>query len=518
MAITVNIGGVNFSVPETGERSWGQNTTDLLVALADASYLILGGNIPLTSEADFGATAGLKAIYFASRSANVAQSGAFRLANLDNLTWRNFANSADLNLTTDASDRLTFEGSVLAYTSELPVVPVDSVFGRTGAVVAESNDYTWAQIDKTVSDIADITNKSHTSLTDVGVNTHAQIDAHIADTNNPHRVTAAQVGLGNVDNTSDADKPVSTAQQAALDLKQDDVVTTRGDVIVGDATGAASRVGLGASGQVLTSDGTDAVWADATGGGGGLEIVNVADGVGLLNAEIGKRYQVDTTTVPLTINLPDLSGIAPADEGLALIEIVDCAGTAHTNFIDVQCDPADTIEFQDGTADTQLTIDMQGQSVTLGRAGANTWCQSSGLQPSGGGGGSVMPDKFQRKYIQADEVANSTNFSNFNNLVVGRTYRADLNMHMELSSTGSSFVIIDVKHGGNTIDRVTVNDDNNQITRSTHSTSVTFEATTTTVQLDAQIQNGFLRGNGLANESSWTLTELNSTSETTDFT
>ena len=38
---------------------------------------------------------------------------------------------------------------------------------------------------------------------------------------NPHGVTAAQVGLGNVDNTSDADKPVSTAQQAALDLKYD---------------------------------------------------------------------------------------------------------------------------------------------------------------------------------------------------------------------------------------------------------------------------------------------------------
>ena len=34
---------------------------------------------------------------------------------------------------------------------------------------------------------------------------------HLTDYNNPHRVTAEQVGLGNVDNTSDADKPVSTA-------------------------------------------------------------------------------------------------------------------------------------------------------------------------------------------------------------------------------------------------------------------------------------------------------------------
>lgn len=45
------------------------------------------------------------------------------------------------------------------------------------------------------------------------------IDNHVADTENPHGVTKAQVGLGNVDNTSDADKPISTAAQAALDDK-----------------------------------------------------------------------------------------------------------------------------------------------------------------------------------------------------------------------------------------------------------------------------------------------------------
>lgn len=46
-------------------------------------------------------------------------------------------------------------------------------------------------------------------------------DAHLGNTNNPHSVTKAQVGLGNVDNTSDLNKPVSTAQQAALALKLD---------------------------------------------------------------------------------------------------------------------------------------------------------------------------------------------------------------------------------------------------------------------------------------------------------
>jgi len=41
-------------------------------------------------------------------------------------------------------------------------------------------------------------------------------DTHIADLVNPHTVTKAQVGLGNCDNTSDANKPVSVAQAAAI--------------------------------------------------------------------------------------------------------------------------------------------------------------------------------------------------------------------------------------------------------------------------------------------------------------
>lgn len=43
--------------------------------------------------------------------------------------------------------------------------------------------------------------------------------AHIANKSNPHSVTAEQVGLGNVNNTSDMDKPISTAVQTALDEK-----------------------------------------------------------------------------------------------------------------------------------------------------------------------------------------------------------------------------------------------------------------------------------------------------------
>lgn len=45
------------------------------------------------------------------------------------------------------------------------------------------------------------------------------MSSHISNQNNPHNVTKAQVGLGNVDNTSDLNKPVSTAVQTELNKK-----------------------------------------------------------------------------------------------------------------------------------------------------------------------------------------------------------------------------------------------------------------------------------------------------------
>lgn len=56
-----------------------------------------------------------------------------------------------------------------------------------------------------------------TSISDVVTS----ITNHINNIDNPHEVTKSQIGLGNVDNTSDIDKPISTATQSALDDKAD---------------------------------------------------------------------------------------------------------------------------------------------------------------------------------------------------------------------------------------------------------------------------------------------------------
>ena len=61
-----------------------------------------------------------------------------------------------------------------------------------------------------------VQNADFTAITADIVSVQSSLNTHKADTGNPHCVTKAQVGLGNADNTSDADKPISTAQNTAI--------------------------------------------------------------------------------------------------------------------------------------------------------------------------------------------------------------------------------------------------------------------------------------------------------------
>ena len=75
----------------------------------------------------------------------------------------------------------------------------------------------------------DITSLSE-SFTNFRNQINADLNAHIQNQSNPHNVTAAQVGLGNVDNTSDLNKPLSTAQKQYVD-EEIAKVTPEPDVI-----------------------------------------------------------------------------------------------------------------------------------------------------------------------------------------------------------------------------------------------------------------------------------------------
>nr|UVX42451.1 MAG: chaperone of endosialidase [Bacteriophage sp.] len=80
-----------------------------------------------------------------------------------------------------------------------------------GNITKEVNDRKGeiTRVEKLITDEA-----ATRAQADIDVN--EKVDLHIANKSNPHGVTKAQVGLGNVNNTSDADKPISTAQATAI--------------------------------------------------------------------------------------------------------------------------------------------------------------------------------------------------------------------------------------------------------------------------------------------------------------
>ena len=65
--------------------------------------------------------------------------------------------------------------------------------------------------------INDFNNPHRLSPSTIGAVPIEQFNNHATATNNPHGVTAAQIGLGNVNNTSDLDKPISLATQNAIE-------------------------------------------------------------------------------------------------------------------------------------------------------------------------------------------------------------------------------------------------------------------------------------------------------------
>lgn len=95
---------------------------------------------------------------------------------------------------------------------------VDKVEGKT----LTTNDYTTAEKTKleNIAEGATLVANSATNgnITINGV--QAAVYTHPAGTN-PHGTTKADIGLGNVNDTSDLNKPISTATQTALNLKAD---------------------------------------------------------------------------------------------------------------------------------------------------------------------------------------------------------------------------------------------------------------------------------------------------------
>ena len=92
-------------------------------------------------------------------------------------------------------------------------------------------------------------------------------DTHRVNLSNPHSVTKAQVGLANVDNTSDATKNNATATLTNKTLTSP--IINVGSDADGDmyyrSAGNLTRLPKGVSGQILTQGATYPAWSSGTG-------------------------------------------------------------------------------------------------------------------------------------------------------------------------------------------------------------------------------------------------------------
>lgn len=82
-------------------------------------------------------------------------------------------------------------------------------------IVDEVDSYTQSEADTLLGGKVDKVSGS-SLVADTKVTLY---DNHLVNTSNPHSVTKSQIGLSNVDNTSDVNKPVSSATQTALNTK-----------------------------------------------------------------------------------------------------------------------------------------------------------------------------------------------------------------------------------------------------------------------------------------------------------
>ncbi len=153
------------------------------------------------------------------RTGNViAVNGDYTTSLVTESTDKKYVTDAEKTVLSNTSGTNTGDETTSTIQTKRPLKNVngESLEG-TGDIDINKSDVGLANVDNTSDANKPVSNATQTALDDKADD--VDLTNHINDNNNPHSVTATQVGLGNVDNTSDADKPISTATQSALNDK-----------------------------------------------------------------------------------------------------------------------------------------------------------------------------------------------------------------------------------------------------------------------------------------------------------
>ena len=235
--------------------------TDLATALAGSGLSASSGQLSITETGD------ISAVTAGTGLSGGGSSGAVSLAvDLNELSDTAIAVASDSLVFIDADDDGSKKESV-----------ADFVSGIAGSGLSASSGQLSVSTITSVGTISSGTWQG-TAIAQAYIATDAINGDKIAD----DAIDSEHYTDGSIDTDHIADNQVTLAKMAGL---------ARGKIIYGDASGDPAALAVGSANQVLTTDGTDIAWADASGGGStdlnGLTaaVVDVAaDSIGFIDA------------------------------------------------------------------------------------------------------------------------------------------------------------------------------------------------------------------------------------------
>lgn len=144
---------------------------------------------------------------------------------LDNINWNRLTVVTQAswgNITGTLTDQIDLNNKFISVDND-----ISAVAGNVSTLSSDLGSLTTRV--STVEGVASTNTDNIAALQSSKANSSA-LTAHTSNTNNPHSVTKAQVGLGNVDNTADINKPLSNPQRDAVES----IVADYADTLVKD--------------------------------------------------------------------------------------------------------------------------------------------------------------------------------------------------------------------------------------------------------------------------------------------